>query len=190
VTSAEQFISSLVHALVWPLVVVALAFTFRRQLAKLVEAPVHRLKAGPFEVEFDRVLATVAENVEGDTAAAGESDLTTELTPLASLAPASAVMEASARLERELREKLQEADIVDPRGGLTRLAREATEHQLITPETANAIKGIAVLRNLAAHGHMEEISTERALEYVNLVAAVLYVLRQPPPDPAGVQLSQ
>jgi hypothetical protein len=41
----------------------------------------------------------------------------------------------------------------------------------------NAIEGISVMRNLAAHGSAREISSEQAMEYLALVDAVLYALK-------------
>jgi hypothetical protein len=55
----KQFIASVVGSLAWPGAVVVIALLFRRQLAALLASPVKRLKAGPVELEFDRVLPTV-----------------------------------------------------------------------------------------------------------------------------------
>jgi hypothetical protein len=48
---------------------------------------------------------------------------------------------------------------------------------LAWPVTLNSIDGLAVLRNLAAHGRSDGTSTERARDYVSLADAVLYALR-------------
>jgi len=61
----KQFIASLVSSLAWPAAVVAVAFLFRKQLATLLTSgPLKRLKAGPFELELDRIAAVVEERVE------------------------------------------------------------------------------------------------------------------------------
>jgi len=60
------------------------------------------------------------------------------------------------------------------------LARQALDLDLITPETANAVKGIAVLRNLAAHDRMSRLSSAQAQEYLSLVDATIFAVRQKP----------
>ena len=49
--------------------------------------------------------------------------------------------------------------------------------QLITGESLQAVEGITVLRNRAAHGSAREITTEQAEEYLALVDAIIYALR-------------
>ena len=84
------------------------------------------------------------------------------------------------RLERELWDLTHEFISETSRGplGAVRLARLALEHGLITPETENAIVGVTTLRNLAAHGRDEDISVERAMDYLALVDGVLFAIRQ------------
>lgn len=49
---------------------------------------------------------------------------------------------------------------------------------MINQETLTAIEGLAVLRNLAAHGRADsELDTSRALEFVHLANAVVYSIR-------------
>jgi hypothetical protein len=180
----EQFISSLVHALAWPGAVVALTIVFRRQLAKLLDSDrLRRLRAGPVDLVFDRQLAKVEESVARELPAAGEQPelLASELRDTAAVAPATAVLEATSRLERELAALIQDGgEWVVAGTGLVALAHQALDHDLITPETANAVKGIAVLRNLAAHDHMSRLSPAQAEEYLSLVDATIFAVRQRP----------
>jgi hypothetical protein len=48
---------------------------------------------------------------------------------------------------------------------------------MITPEALEAVEGVAVLRNLAAH-NPREASEQQALEYLALIDAVLFTLRR------------
>jgi hypothetical protein len=57
----------------------------------------------------------------------------------------------------------------------------AQERGLISDESLAAIEGMSVLRNLVAHSR-SDIGVDRALDYLALADAVLYVLR---PKPAG-----
>lgn len=47
---------------------------------------------------------------------------------------------------------------------------------LITPETMKAIEGLSALRNLAAHGRENDLSAQRAHEFVALAHGTLYAL--------------
>lgn len=87
-----------------------------------------RLKAGPLEVEFDQLQAEVREELArspelaevqvpapASQAAAPASSLREELSTLAGLSPASAVMEASRRIEYRLTEMLDGSGEPPPR---------------------------------------------------------------------------
>jgi hypothetical protein len=179
VTSTEQFISSLVHALAWPAAVVVLAVVFRGQLVHLLEA-LRRLRAGPVEAEFDRVLAKVEAEVSTETrAAGGGAVLTTELAELARQSPATAILEAYTRVETRLRELL-EAHGAKPvtAVGAVGLALLAEQAHLVSAETVKAVEGISVLRNLAAHSRAE-VTVDGAMEYLALADGVLYSVGRP-----------
>jgi hypothetical protein len=182
VTSAEQFIASLVHSLVWPGAVVVLALVFRRQFSKLLLS-LSRLRAGPVDLMFAQQLAKVEEEVAEELPAAKQQPglLTSDLRETAEVAPATAVLEASVRLESELANLIRDVGNGWVFGsGLVALARQALDHNLITPETANAVKGIAVLRNLAAHDRMSRLSSAQAQEYLSLADATIFALKQRP----------
>lgn len=65
------------------------------------------------------------------------------------------------------------------------LARRALEAGIITPETVEAIQGVAVLRNLAAHGEQTDLSEARALDYLALIDGVLFAIRRGPAAGVG-----
>ena len=62
-TGTEQFIASLVHSLAWPAAAFGAAALFRQQLQELLSRSLRRVKAGPVEFEFDRVLSEVEANL-------------------------------------------------------------------------------------------------------------------------------
>ncbi|HVL98146.1 MAG TPA: hypothetical protein VM324_02495 [Egibacteraceae bacterium] len=85
------------------------------------------------------------------------------------------------RIERELR---RITDGLAPDDDLARmsgrqLADLAHRHGRLNAETLNAVHGMTVLRNLAAHAHpdRDNLDTARALDYLQLADAVLYALR-------------
>lgn len=183
-----QFIASLVSSLAWPLAVLVIAVIFRAQIRQLMSRPLRRFRAGPVEMEFDRLLSEVEVAVERPATAApgeeqrSESPVIEELEGLVTTSPVAAVMDAHAAVERELRDLVLEAapDADVSRMAMGQLLRLALDHGVITPEAAKAVEGITVMRNLTAHGRANEVTVERARDYLALVDAVLYTLRQKP----------
>ena len=198
-TGTEQFIASLVHALAWPGAVVGLAVVFRAQLSKLVDRPLSRLRAGPAGLEFvfERVTADVeadletaqeqapewASRVTAGTAGAPEThgEVKAELRGLAQTSPTTAILSAFKHIELRLQELLKDKIKFPSALTATALADSALSQGLITNESHNAVRGVLVLRDLAAHSPAE-VSTDKALEYLALVDGVLYSLERPPKD--------
>jgi hypothetical protein len=182
-----QFVASLVSSLAWPVAVLVIVLIFRAQIRHLASRPLRRFRAGPVEMEFDRLLSEVEVAVERPAVSAlggeGRSNpVIEELEPLVTASPVAAVMDAHAAVERELRDLVLKAvpDADVSRMAIGQLLRLALEHGVITPETAKAVEGITVMRNLTAHGRANEVTGERARDYLALVDAVLYALRQKP----------
>lgn len=176
-----------VASLAWPIVAIVIVLIFRRQIASLLTQGVRRVKAGPFSVVWDRQVSEV--ETELDQPGIPRSDagprrgpVSEALAGVAQASPIAAVMEAHARVERELRELLKGADTPAPllRTGAAGLARAAMDRGLLTQETARAVEGLSILRNLAAHGRAEEVSAERATDYLLLADAVLFALGHRP----------
>lgn len=177
-----QFTASLVASLAWPVAVVVIALVFRAQLRQLLSRPLRRVRAGPVEMEFDRLLSEVevaVQPVPATTRVTQPGGVEVEsLESLAATSPIAAVLDAHALVEQDLRDRVRAAD---PGSGDTRipmgaLIRRAQDLGVITPETAQAVQGITVMRNLAARGRVSEVSEERARDYLALVGAVLFAL--------------
>jgi len=185
------FTASLVQSLAWPSSAGVIVVVLRKPIGAALQR-LSKAKVGPVEAEFDHELAEVrkelqrapeaAQSVEG----AGEGlvsmlSLPEELTRLAEASPRAAVLEAFARIEARLAELLAEAgvEVIGAQSGVA-LARLAHRHELVSGETLNAVEGLAVMRNLAAHNPTDDISVERAREYLALADATLYPLRAKP----------
>lgn len=179
----KQFIASLVSSLAWPAAVVCIVLLFRARLAQLLSDNLRRLKAGPVELEFERLISVAQAQIEGAIPVDQATQAATaDLASIAHTAPTAAVIEAFGRIEGRLRELLRTAGdaSADKQVGVMALVGQALEQGLITPESANAVEGLSVMRNLAAHGRGGDISEERALDYITLVDALLYAMRQKP----------
>lgn len=188
------FAASLVQSLAWPAAVVVIVIFLRKPIRTVLsQALLRRVKAGPLEMEFDQVQAEVRDELarspeladaqvpaSASQAVAPVSSLREELSTLAELSPASAIGEASKRIEIRLAEMLDDSG--DPprrKLAIRAMARLARERGLISDETLAAIEGMSVLRNLVAHVR-GDIDVDRALDYLALADAVLYALRAKP----------
>ena len=120
--SGFEFGSRLTDSLAWPVFALLIVLVLRRPLAELLaRRPLSRMKAGPFEVEWERVIAETETEVQ---ALPGEPPRTTASTPsvreelaaAAKQAPAVAVLEAHAQVENALREVVNGPDPTGRRG--------------------------------------------------------------------------
>lgn len=182
--SVLEFVAAMASALAWPTAATIVAVLFRAQLRTLFSGPARKVKAGPLEIEWDRTIAEA--QVELDQPGipppltpALPGPLSRELVGVAMRSPTAAVMEAHAAIERELRQRLAEAGITEAERhtGASGLARLGVQHGVVNEETMRAVEGLSVLRNLAAHGRAGEVTVERAVDYLALADAVLYVIR-------------
>ena len=97
---------------------------------------------------------------------------------VAEASPTGAIVEAFGQIELSLRSVLEDggAEGLDRPWSVQRLATAAHQRGLITPETLDAIEGLSVMRNLAAHGGQKDLSPQRAREFVALSQGVLYTI--------------
>lgn len=180
--SALEFVASLVSSLAWPVAVLVIAVIFRAQIRQVMSRPLRRLRAGPVEMEFDRLLSEVEVAVQRPVSATPAEEPTkpghpavAELEELVTTSPVAAILDAHALIERELRGAVVEADpsVNVSRMTMGQLLRVATDKQILTPEAARAVRDLTVMRNLVAHGRASEVTGERARSYVTLADGVL-----------------
>jgi hypothetical protein len=172
-----QALLTFIAALAWPLTVIVVVLVFRNEIATLLRSPgAKKVKAGPFEMEWAPVMARLEAEVESAQplaaalvpAAAG--NLVAELADLARIAPAKAVMEAYGRVEIRLLHLLETRTST-----LTSVTSPATiaiilaSAGVISREAADAVKEIATLRHLVAHGQGDLITTQQAMDYLGLI---------------------
>lgn len=190
----RQFSSSLIGSLAWPIIALVIALVFREPIKRLLlGAPnVKRWKAGPFEWEYwDQTTSRARHELDAanfdqpDISPRRQETLTfhREMRELARLRPTAAVLESYDRIEQALRDLLDRhghhANVIG--GSATELAELARRRGYIKQETVNAVEGLTVLRNLAAHTPSSDgLNLQRALEFVNLAEAVLYTIRSTP----------
>lgn len=168
-----EFVSSLVASLAWPGAVVAVAVVFRRQIRDLLSSGLHRVKAGPFEAEWNLAEQRVPTSLR---VAAKQHDADSVEAASAAISPRSAILarhgELVARLGAAVTGKLgpQPAD-----QSLGELIDVAETEGLIDAKTKDALVGLSVMRNLAAHD-AGDVDSEKASEFMALADAVEYAM--------------
>jgi hypothetical protein len=176
-----EFVAELVSALAWPITALAALVFLRRPLERWMRERPSRIKAGPVELQWDSLVS----KVQADLDQPGVPDpaaLTSSAEPedrdlylLARANPPTAILEASRRMEAELRRRLSAIGVEVPQQGLGALALLADRHGLINEATQKSIAGLVVLRNLAAHAP-QRVSAEEAIEFVALADATQYAI--------------
>jgi hypothetical protein len=205
--SGFQLVASLASSLAWPIVVAA-GFIFvwikRDEVGRLFNSramtqgrTLRRVRAGPVELEWEQLIETTAEKIPESPAAVSTlgKSVRQELATIADSVPAAAVLEASARLERRLRElygSLRNEDGASPAGkypsraAFGQMVRLLTANGSFSPETEEALLNLTRLRNEAAHRvGGADITTSQAYDYLELVDRVLDYLRDIPENSTG-----
>ena len=174
--SALEFIASVA----WPLTALVIAIMFRAPISEALASAAGRLKAGPFELEWKRAISTIEADLgRPPSISKGEiGGAAGKLDELAQDAPVAAIIEAYGRIEVTLRSLLERHGVqgVGEQWDVQELANLARQNDLITEQTMQAIEGLGILRNLAAHGQNRDLSSERAHEFVALTQGVLYAI--------------
>lgn len=186
-TEAAELIRA-VASLAWPVAVIVALVVLRAQLRALLTGGASRVKAGPFSVEWDHQVSRVETDLEQPDVpttppGAHAGPVSDALASIVETAPGAAVLQAFGRIEQALRELLVDAKTPEAllRTGGAGLARAALKRGLITEETARAVEGLSVLRNLTAHGErVEDVSPGRARDFLALTDAVLFALGHRP----------
>ena len=196
---ALQFVASLVSSLAWPTLVLAVVLILRKAIADLVGRVVEAEAFG-VKAKFDpkRAAPSVAlakaeaeaSSAASTSARAGVAEargqawdatvrvresLASNLAALARKDPSAAVLLAYAEIEKALRQRMTDAKVA----GVEKLSNDklvevALRKGVISFQTADAIRGVLVLRNLAAHGG--DVDAAKALDYLALADAVIFAI--------------
>ncbi len=169
-----NFIASLVASLAWPLTAVVVAVMFRRAILQLLSTGLRRLKAGPFEAEWSLAESKVP---SGLRLAAHTSSLDLVEAETARISPQTAVLERYNELISLLADQVTKASGQQPEGqSVGDLIEMAAEAGVINASTKQALLGVSVMRNLAAHGG-HDMDEEKAAQFVVMADAVEFAMR-------------
>jgi hypothetical protein len=176
------FVADMVTALAWPVTVLALALLFRKRIDALLSRPAKRWRVGPIEAEWEETAKQASEELSKSPEAHAKQpspieQRSTDLLSIAQVSPRAAVLDASAEMEKALRDYLQNrgADDRALRGSIRMLAQEAERTGALSSEVADAILRLSVLRNLAAHA-VEPITFDQSADFIAMSGDVMSVI--------------
>jgi hypothetical protein len=180
--SQTKNVVDLLVGLAWPIVAMVALIVYRRHLVALVgriregELLGTKWKFDPTEAEPAVALATTAALGTAIPPWSSGAEVSLELGELAKSQPELAVIGAYGRVERALKERMEESSIPSTEPPLVgmRLIDAAVEAGVIAWPLAEAMRRLRQLRNTAAHGGTVE--TAKALDYIALCDQVLYIL--------------
>ena len=169
-----QFIASLIGSLAWPIVVLVVALLFRTKIIEILSPTMRRLKAGPFEVEWDRTIAEAEQDlaVEGPVSAEDALKATGPISrshlDLALRDPAFAISLASRDVETILFRYLSRTIPKDQlRGKHSRLVQIGIDQGAFPEDIVRALQYLARLQNMSSHAR-DDLTAENAVEYLML----------------------
>ena len=173
-----QFVAALVSSLAWPVAVVIVAVVFRRPIGEMIGRLEH-VKAPMFEgwaKVATETRAALATTPTGTIKVEVKGSLSEKFADLAMTSPTGAVVIAWIEVEKLLTAKMVAAGLPEMKVSGVRLADAALQAGLVSRETSEAIRGLATLRNLAAHGRSDNMDRDRALDFLALADGVMFAI--------------
>lgn len=172
------FIAEIVKATAWPIVVLCIAWSFRRQLLTLIPS-VELLEWRDFKLRFgkqvERVVEEAREALPADTIRLGYSKQDrVDALQLAKISPRAAILEAWAELELAACLALESRGVRtsdSDRRKSRKMAMLLRTHDLFSDLQLDVWNQLHALRNAAAHARDQKITLESAYEYVDMAAA-------------------
>jgi hypothetical protein len=176
------FIVEMTKALAWPATLIGALVFFRRMIPNLIDR-IRSLKYGDFEAAFTERSIRIAENIAEakplPRLAIATDSMEARLVELARQSPRAAIIEAWSRIEQRLKE-MALADGADHKHNISQMLQSLRASSLVAPETEHALRGLQQLRNLAVHAPEQELSAQKAVDFVTLAGALLWTLESKP----------
>lgn len=180
------FTSKVIDSLAWPVVILVLGVTFRRQVSNLIPY-LRKLKAGPVEAEFEmeaRQALANSEKLSGQFLKGSTTKIekpTDEKEAIAKLIgarndPAGMIIEAWTGIDGALfRLGKQTGLVVDPLESIRSVYRSIISSELLSDETKRLVMELYELRNRVAHARVKP-TVGAALDYVLAADKVIDML--------------
>lgn len=191
--STLEFIAAMTKELAYPVVIVIAIAVFHAPLARLIDR-LRKVSHGDTAAEFDEAAVDVKELL---VKIGGPIQVHAEQSAQSSnwfnfFQPERAVSDAEIEptihknigkviiawnaLENMVKARLEAANVSTKNLHGERLLTEARLKQILTTDQFNSLRGLYVMRNLAAHGRADDITEERVTEFILLANAMGVVL--------------
>jgi hypothetical protein len=190
---ALQFISTVIGALAWPSVVVALLVLLRKHLGPLVSRLVHLKLPGVAEAKFKEQLASSTE--EAEEVALRTIQVERQTVPdrafleLAKNFPSAAVLQSWKDIEAILQQIRERLPGMQSRHKFDSVVRRLVDQKLVDGSVEKLYQSLRQARNAAVHASdTASISQGEVLEYRDRIGTLSHlfqgVLDRLPPRPA------
>lgn len=179
VNAALGFVSAVVRSLAWPAAAVVIVCLMRRHLEKLIDR-LEKAETKWGSLTFKAIADIKADfvAVEGPVIPDESSAEAEKIEDKELYAPVAEVMSAWADVE-SLCQQLLAKNGVDVPGPYRALGSRLKRNQLIDVEHAAILDKLRQVRNIAAHGGPDTVSSWEAREYIALSARMMtYLNRQ------------
>lgn len=176
-----EFVSAIIKALSWPMVVLICVFLLRNPLSKIL-TNLNRLSYNNLEMVFEQKLNQLEttlddnEQMNFDIYQTNNKDL--EILTIAQVSPNAAIIMAWALIEHELKNLLNSNNLLEnKKSNPLSLINLLLKNELLDNETIATLHDLRELRNTAAHSHQETLSYLQAIKYYELVKKIISILK-------------
>ncbi len=175
------FITKLVEALAWPVVVLIAVSLFRQPIIDLIPT-LRRFRYKEFEMEFGRELLETQHRVAvirptEPQVRLADVETFARLHHVAAAAPSAAVLEAWREVERATAEVASSYGLTAT-GGSWELFLGLHNQKVLDSTEMEALEGLRKLRNKVAHARDGEVSEAQALQYAEIALTMAERIRR------------
>lgn len=171
----KTFTVQMTQTLIWPSILFYVLIRYHNALGAIFSR-LASLKVGGFEFAFGNVLSQAREG-QPPISKSGIREIASDddLEELAKRSPRAAMLEAWLRVENRLQE-IATKHAIEPRQPISKLLTLLENRSLIDQNAVSSIRGLINLRNLAVHASDVELTTQKSVDFIIFVRAILFVL--------------
>ena len=171
-------------SLAWPIVVVFVVIVFRGPIGEMIGRLEH-VKT-PWVELWTKAVGEARAVLAPSTVAVATTSLPDSLRQkfahLAVDSPEGAVAMGWIEVDKRLRQKMAEAGIPAANSSVRQITDAALQGGVMSHDTATAIGKLATLRLLATQGHIGNLDSARALDFLGLADAAIFSIDHGKPE--------
>jgi uncharacterized protein YutE (UPF0331/DUF86 family) len=188
-----EFISSVVHTLTWPIIVLIIIFTLKKPLSQLLLS-LSKFKYNNLEMDFGKELNKLEKTLEehneyeehideSNNTAGTKKENESEILSIAEIHPSAAITVAWTMVEKEIVNIINNLAIspdYPPYNSALKNINLLKENKYIDTATYELINEFRHLRNKVSHAHSdgEQITYLEAVKYYELANKIIKKLRE------------